>query len=94
MSTNPHLGSTLDDFLEEEGIHEQVDAAAIKRVIALQIKDRMKASRISKTTLAKRMKTSRMSIDRLLDAESGSVTLNTLNKAASALGCHLKVELV
>ena len=90
----PNLGSGLDDLLEEDGVMEAVDAAALKRAVALQISDEMKKRHMSKTALAKRMHTSRMAIDRLLDTSNGSVTLTTLGKAASALGCRLKVELV
>jgi predicted transcriptional regulator len=91
---HPNLGSSLDDLLKEEGIFDEVNTAALKRVIALQIEDEMRRRGISKSTLAKRMHTSRMAVDRLLDTTNGSVTLGTLGRAASALGRRLSVELV
>ena len=91
---HPNIGSSLDDLLEEKGILEEVNAAALKRVIALQIEDEMRRRKISKSDLAKRMHTSRMAVDRLLDTTNGSVTLSTLGRVASALGRRLSVELV
>jgi antitoxin HicB len=93
-SKNPHDGSTLDDFLQEEGILEEVQAAALKRVMALTIADLMEEKAIKKTTLAKRMHTSRAALDRLLDPSNTSVTLATLTRAAAALGRRVKIELV
>ena len=91
---HPNIGSSLDDLLEEKGILEEVNAAVLKRVIALQIEDEMRRRKISKSDLAKRMHTSRMAVDRLLDTTNGSVTLSTLGRVASALGRRLSVELV
>ncbi|MBA3709968.1 MAG: XRE family transcriptional regulator [Planctomycetes bacterium] len=91
---HPNIGSSLDELLDADGIRAEVDAAAVKRVIALQIEDEMHRRKISKSSLARRMHTSRMAVDRLLDTTSGSVTLATLGRAASALGRRLKVELV
>jgi antitoxin HicB len=91
---HPNIGSSLDDLLEEKGILEEVNAAALKRVISLQIEDEMRRRKISKSDLAKRMHTSRMAVDRLLDTTNGSVTLSTLGRVASALGRRLSVELV
>ena len=91
---HPNIGSSLDDLLKEKGILEEVNAAALKRVIALQIEDEMRRRKISKSALAKRMHTSRMAVDRLLDTTNGSVTLSTLGRVASALGRRLSVELV
>jgi antitoxin HicB len=91
---HPNIGSSLDDLLKEKGILEEVNAAALKRVISLQIEDEMRRRKISKSALAKRMHTSRMAVDRLLDTTNGSVTLNTLGRVASALGRRLSVELV
>jgi len=85
---NPHDGSTLDDFLQEEA-----HAAALKRTMALSIADLMEEKAMSKTALAKRMGTSRAALDRLLDPSNTSVTLATLTRAASALGRQLKIEL-
>lgn len=83
----------FDDFLREEGLFEEVEATAIKRVIAFQIEKEMQTRNLTKTEMAKRMKTSRASFERLLDPGNTSVTLQTLGKAASALGKKLRVEL-
>lgn len=88
-----HVGSDFDDFLKEDGIYEQVQAVAIKRVIAYQIAEEMKKKKLSKTEMASRMKTSRAALERLLDPENASITLITLERAASALGKKLKVQL-
>lgn len=91
---NPHDGSSLDDFLKEEGIYEEVEAAALKRAVALKIADLMQKDQIKKTALAKQMRTSRAALDRLLDPTNTSVTLATLTRAAKALGRKVKIELV
>jgi DNA-binding Xre family transcriptional regulator len=88
------IGSSLDDFLKEDGSYEEVTARAIKRVLARQLDDLMKRDKISKTELASRMQTSRAQLDRLLDPENESVTLGTLARAAQAVGRHLRMELV
>ena len=88
-----HIGSNFDDFLKEEKIYEQVQAAAIKRVIAYQIAEEMKKKNLTKTEMASRMKTSRAALERLLDPENASITLFTLARAASALGKKLSVQL-
>ena len=87
------VGSSFDDFLKEEGIYEGVTARAIKRVIARQLDALMRAQGLSKSNLAKRMKTSRTQLDRLLDPENESVTLGTLTRAAQAVGRQLRMEL-
>jgi len=87
-----HIGSNFDDFLKEEKIYEQVQAIAIKRVVAYQIAEEMKKKNLTKTEMASRMKTSRAALERLLDPENASITLFTLERAASALGKNLKVE--
>ncbi len=91
---NPHDGSTLDDFLKEEGIYEEVRIAALKRVMVMRIADLMEEKKMKKTTLAKQMRTSRAALDRLLDPTNTSVTLTTLTRAAYALGRKVKIELV
>ncbi len=91
---NKHIGSDFDDFLEEEGILQEVEAASIKRVLAFQINNEMKKWGLSKTDMAKKMKTSRAALYRLLNPDNDAVTLKTLWKAASVLGKRLKVELV
>jgi len=88
-----HIGSSFDNFLKEEKIYEQVQAVAIKRVIAYQIVEEMKNKKLSKTEMANRMKTSRAALERLLDPENASITLITLERAASALGKKLTVQL-
>lgn len=90
---NKHLGSSFDDLLEEEGIRAEAEAAAIKRVIAYQIEMEMKRANLSKSALAEKMRTSRSALDRLLDPANVSVTLQTLESVALALGKHLKIEL-
>ena len=90
---NKHLGSSFDSFLDEEGLLAETEAIAIKRLIAFQIEELMKKENLSKTKMAQRMHTSRSSLDRLMDAENASVTLQTLSRAAKALGQHLRVEL-
>ena len=87
-------GSSFDDWLKEEGIYEEVSAAAVKRVLARQIEHAMGEKRLSKAEVARRMHTSRAALDRLLDPQNGSVTLNTLYKAAAAVGRQVRLELV
>ena len=89
-----NIGSSFDTWLEEEGIREQVTAGAIKRVLARQIEEAMKSEGLSKTAMAGRMETSRSALERLLDPENESVTLATLQKAASAIGRQVRLELV
>src|SRR5215510_1553782 len=88
------VGSSFDDYLKEEGIYEEVTARAIKRVIARQLGAVMQDQRLTKSELAKRMKTSRAQLDRLLDPDNASVTLGTLTRAAHAVGRSLRMELV
>jgi len=90
---NKHFGSDLDDLLQEDGTQEEVTAAAVKRVIAWQITQAMKAQKVSKTEMAARMHTSRMVVSRLLDETDTGVTLATLARASVALGAPLRVEL-
>jgi len=91
---NPHWGSTLDDFLDEEGIREDVTTAAIKRVVAWQLAEEMRQKSISNKRLAELMHTSRAQVDRILDPDKGNVTIETLQRAAAMLGRKLKLELV
>jgi antitoxin HicB len=81
-----HTGSSFDSFLEEEGIREEVEAVAIKRVLAWQLKKAMKEQRKTKRLMAKQLHTSRSQLDRLLDPENISVTIATITRAARALG--------
>ena len=89
---NKHIGSNFDDFLEEEGLREEVEAAAIKKVIAYMIAQAIEEAHISKSEMAKRMKTSRPQLDRLLDPNCHSVTLMTLTKAAAAVGKKISIR--
>jgi antitoxin HicB len=84
---------TFDEFLAKDGILAETEDAAIKEVIADQIKVAMNKQKLSKTEMAARMKTSRRQLDRLLDPDNPSVTLATLRRAASAVGRNLRVEL-
>jgi len=88
------IGSSFDDFLEEEGIAEAVENGAVKKLISFQLLETIKSKNLTKTELAHRLETSRAAVDRLLDPENESVTLTTLSKAASVLGKKLKLELV
>ena len=94
MVNEQYIGSDFDDFLAEEGILAEAEAVAMKRVIAYQIEQLMDEQKITKTAMARRMNTSRASLDRLLDPENKSVTLQTLERAALALEKRLRVEFV
>ncbi len=87
------IGSSFDDFLKDEGVYNEVETVAVKRVIAWQLEEAMKARRMSKLQMARRMKTSRSQLDRLLDPSHSGVTLETLARAAQVLGRHIRVEL-
>jgi len=89
-----HTGSSLDSFLEEEGILDEVQAVAIKRVLAWQLSEAMKAGKITKKAMAERMGTSRSQLDRLLDPEHSAVHLETLARAARALGKRLQIDMI
>lgn len=91
---NKHIGSNFDDFLAEQGLSEEVSSAALKRVIAWQIAEAMKAQHVSKKALAERMQTSRTVVDRALDQNDAGMTLATLASAARALGQRVEVRLV
>lgn len=90
---NKHRGSDFDDFLKEENIYEEVCAAAAKRAIAAQFAEALQAQNKSIAQLAKEMKTSRATVQRLLDENNDSLSLKTLAKAASVLGKRLHLEL-
>ena len=91
---NRHVGSGIDDFLQEEGVLEEFQAKAIKEVIAWQLEQAMKAQKISKRKLAALMHTSRTQVERVLDPANGNVTLETLQRAAAIVGRKVQVELV
>ena len=93
-SKNPYRGSDFREFLTENGELEDVEILAMKKAIALQLKMILAKQEMTKTQMAKRMKTSRASVDRLLDEQNPSVTLQTLEKGAKALGHKVRIELV
>jgi predicted XRE-type DNA-binding protein len=90
---NKRIGSSFEDFLKDEGIHEEATARAIKRVLVWQIEQAMTEQGVSKSEMAKRMKTSRSQLDRLLDPENDKVQLDTVQRAAAAVGRTLHLEL-
>ena len=92
--TNPHRGSSLDEFLEDEGILEEATSKAVKKVLAWQFAEAMREQKMTKAALARRMNTSRAQLDRLLDPENQSVTLRTMARAAEILGMKVQIELV
>jgi antitoxin HicB len=87
-----YSGSSFDSFLEEDGIREEVEAVAIKRVLAWQLEQEMKRQQKTKQAMAKQLRTSRSQLDRLLDPRNASVTLDTMSRAARALGKRLIVR--
>ena len=94
MKRKGRIGSSFDDFLKEQGVYEEVTAKAIKRVIARQLAAVMRENGLTKSMLARHMRTSRAQLDRLLDPDNDSVTLGTLTRAAHAVGRNLRIELV
>ena len=90
---NQHRGSSFDDFLKEDGIFEKVQAKALKRALSEQLGDAMQSINLSKVDMAKRMETSRSQLDRVLDPANLSVQLDTLMKAASAVGKTVEIKL-
>lgn len=91
---NKYLGSNFDEFLNDDGLIEEVTAAALKRVIAWQLAEAMKLQKVSKKALAERMHTSRTAVNRALDQNDAGMTLATLASAARALGQRVEVRLV
>ena len=94
MKNNPHIGSSLDELLDEDDLVTTANEIAIKRVIAWQLQQEIEAKHMTKTAVAKAMGTSRAAVDRLLDPDNTSVTLNTLDRAARMLGKRVNIELV
>ena len=93
MVKNPHFGASLDDFLEEEHILEEANARSLKKVLAWQIEEAMKARGLTKTEMAHRMGTSRSQLNRLLDPDNESLTLSTLSSVATILGKQVELRL-
>ena len=91
---NPHIGSSFESWLDEEGLREDATTFAIKAVIARQLASEMKKKKITKMRMAELMKTSRAQIDRLLDPDNGSATIETLQRAAKIVGRELRLQLV
>jgi antitoxin HicB len=91
---NKHIGSSLEDFLKDEGILEQTRAVALKETLAWQVQQAMEKGKISKAEMARRMSTSRAALNRLLDPGNASVTLQTMARAAHAIGRDLRIELL
>ena len=91
--TNPHVGTNFEDFLREDGRLEEATALAVKRVLAWELQKAMKQQNVSKAELARRMKTSRAVIHRLLDENDPSVTLATITRAATVLGRSVRLKL-
>lgn len=94
LKRTDHSGSSFDEFLREEGMLEEAEAVAIKRVIAWQLQREMQRKRITKKVMAGRLRTSRSQLDRLLDPQYAGVTLGTLSRAAMVLGKRLKVQVI
>jgi predicted XRE-type DNA-binding protein len=94
MVNKKHVGQSFDDFLKEDGIFEEVKWNALKKTVAHQIKTMMNEQGIKKSRMAERMNTSRSSLERLLDEDSGNVTINTISKAAAVLGKRIEFSLV
>jgi hypothetical protein len=93
LERNPHVATPLDQFLEDEGLYEEVVALAAKKKIARQLKQRMEREDITVSGLAKQLGTSRNQVHRILDPQDHNVTL-ALERAATAVGCRLKLDLV
>lgn len=94
LTKHPHRGLRVDDWLKEEGIYEAATQRAIKEVIARQLSDAMEKVGISKVEMARRMKTSRGQLNRVLDPTQAGVSLDTLNRAAAVVGRKVRLELV
>ena len=94
MAKNPRTGSRFDDFLKDQGIYEECSAAALKRVLARQIEREMEKQQLTKSVMAAQMNTSRSQLDRLLDPDNDKVQLDTLFRAARAVGKDLEIHLV
>lgn len=88
-----HVGQSFSDFLDELGIREEIEAQAIKAILADRLREAMRQEGLTKTAMAARMGTSRRALDRLLDPDNTSVTLHTMQRAASVLGRRLRLEL-
>jgi antitoxin HicB len=88
-----HIGSSLDDFLKEEGVFEEAQAQAVKEVVAWRLAEEMRKKKISKSRMAAMLKTSRAQVDRILDPKN-DITLSSLQRAAAIVGRRVNIELV
>jgi antitoxin HicB len=93
LKTNPHLGSCFDDFLREEGLFDEANAKALKRALAEQLEDGMVSAKLTKVSMAQRMDTSRAQLDRVLNPDNTSIQLDTLIRAAHAVGRDVEIRL-
>ena len=93
-TNNPHVGSSLEELLREQGTFEETQAHAVKAVLAWQLRQAMDEGAVTKSEMARRMGTSRAHLARLLDPENDRVQLDTMRKAAQAVGRELRLELV
>jgi antitoxin HicB len=94
MKKNPHIGSSLEDFLKEEGLYEDATNYAVKRLLAWQVEKAMQEQGITKTEMARRMGTSRAHLDKLLDPDNDKVQLDTVHRAAAAVGRRVRLVLI
>jgi len=91
--TNQHIGSSFHDFLKVDGFHDEAYIHAVRRVLAWQVEKAMTEQGLSRNEMAKRMKSSHAQLSRLLDPKNGKVQLDTLQRAAAAVGRNLRIEL-
>jgi antitoxin HicB len=91
---NPRIGSSLDRLMKEDGLFDEAQTIAIKEVIAWQLQEAMNAQGLTKSRMAALMKTSRNQLDRVLSPDDGNVTLDTLSRAAAAVGRRVRLEFV
>jgi predicted XRE-type DNA-binding protein len=94
IKRNPHTGADFDDFLRDEGLYDEAQAIAVKRVLAYELEQSMQKAQLTKAAMAKRMGTTRAQLDRLLNPDNPSTTLQTLVRAAGAVGKRIKISLV
>ncbi len=94
MMKEKNIGSTLEDFLKEENRYEEAQAQAIKRVLVWQLEEAIKKEKLTKSEMARRMHTSRSQLDRLLDPDNQKIQLDTVIKAATAIGKQIRIELI